>query len=178
MGVRRILCLLCLFGAVNGYAFKVQYGNFFTIERVAVKQDVLVLPLTRGEREDIRILDKRTFETVKNCAGLTEKEVCLQEAVAVPLRAGNIIPAEKECRWRVSLVFNEQWLVRAETALADGQFKVFYPPAFAFVKADKKQKRVSSVEKTPTEFEKQVSDFIQHKLQEVAGYEMCARADR
>lgn len=180
MGLKRILCLLCLFGAVNGYAFKVQYGNFFTIDRVAVKQGVLVLPLTRGKHEEVRILDKAAFEHVKNCGALSDKEICWQNATDVSLRAGKIIPvpAEKGCKWFVPVIFNETWLVRVTVVQNGAQSELVYPPAFAFVKAAKDPKSKKSARKFPTEFEKQVSDFIQHKVREATDYEMCARADR
>ena len=181
MSFKRILVWLCLLcGAVNGYAFKVQYGNFFTIDRVRVKQGVVVLPLTRAKHEDVRILDSTTLEYVKSCGALNDKEVCRQDAAAVPLRAGTIIPlpAEKGCRWLVPVVFNEQWLVRITAVKNGAQEELIYPPVFGFVKVGKGPKNKKSAGKSPTEFEKQVFDFIQHKLREVSDYEMCARADR
>jgi hypothetical protein len=164
-----------VFCAANGYAFKVQYGNFFTIKRVAVKQGVLVLPLTRAEYEDVRILDKATFETVKSCAALGEKETCPLTAADMQLSAGQIVrlPAEQGCRWQVPVIFNRQWVVLVLVSWDGMQYKFIYPSSFVFTaQAGRKEKA------PPSKFEKQVADFIQHKLKEVQTNEMCARADR
>ena len=175
MFFKRILCLLCVFGAANGYAFSVRYGDFFTIERVRVKQGVLVLPLTRTEREDIRIVDKHTFETVKNCAGLEDKETCRLAAADMQLDVGQIVrlPAEQGCRWQVPVLFNRQWLVQVSAGWDGAQYKFTYPEAFVFVAQKRGKEKVP-----PATFEKQVADFIQHKLEELRTDEMCAGADR
>lgn len=170
MYCKRILAVLSLLCAVNGYAFKVQYGNFFTIERVRVKQDVLVLPLTRGKYEDIRIINKDTFEFVKNCAPLTEKEICKQDVDEFTLRVGEIIPLRDERGKRlVSVIVNEAWLIEVVAELQAQHYKFKFPSAFSFWqdKAPKKRK-----EKTVTDFEKQFTDFVAHKLEQEQNHEM------
>ena len=176
MFLKRLSVLLCLLCAADGYAFKVQYGNFFTIDRVRVEQGLPVLPLTRGKYETVRIVGKDTLEYIKNCRGAVEKEVCTQPAAErVTLRAGEIIPVpENPCQWRVEVVFDGQWLVQALAEKAGEQYKITYPRAFAFVRTDSVHKKTTA----HTMFEKQVSDFIQHKLEGMFPYEMCAPANR
>jgi len=148
--------------AAEGYAFEVQYGNFFTIARVRVKQDTLVLPLTRGKYQDVRILDKATFNYVKNCAGLSEQEVCLQNIENISWRVGDILPVPAPVgKYIVSVIFNEAWLVQAVAEQIGAEFRITFPSAFAFIRpagcAPKK--------KAPTIFEEQVTDFIKQQLE-------------
>lgn len=129
MFYKRMALLAALLWACGGLcAFDLQYGSFFRIGQISLKDGRPVLPVN-GKYANVRVLDRDTFEILKACSG-----ACVQPAQAAELSLRELRPAKtRENMWIGEVAFNGQWLVTFLVFKNKDGFAVKEPKQFVFL---------------------------------------------
>lgn len=92
-------CWLC--------AFDLQYGSLFNVEGIALQEGIPVLPLSRGKYANVRVLDKDTFDFLRNCASSCKQPGGNGEIEVFAFRAAQKRPG----MWIADVSVDEKWLL-------------------------------------------------------------------
>ena len=105
---RRISTVGVLFFPLCACALDVTYGSFFTVRGIAQKDGRPVLPLTRGQYANVRILDKDTWASLSACKStLCRQKASGGETEVVSLRAAKTRPG----MWIADISVDRRWLL-------------------------------------------------------------------
>ena len=133
-------------------ALDVAYGSFFTVRGVTLKNNRPVLPITRGQYANVRILDKKTFDWLADC----KEPICKQEASGGQIEVTAIRAAKaRSGMWIADISVDSRWLLT---------FLVFQnPQKYGIVVPD-----VIRIEDTGwhRQVEKQISEAVDRLKQE------------
>ena len=105
--IRRVAWVVVWLGCVASlHALEVQYGSLFRVQGIELKDNRPVLPLSRGQYANVRVLDKETWEFVRTC-----KSPCTQTATGeievFSLRAAKTRPG----MWISEVAVDKKWLL-------------------------------------------------------------------
>ena len=132
---RTVLTFYFLFVSCGLCAFDLQYGSFFTVRNIVLKQGQPVLPLARGKYANVRVLDKDTFLFLKTCVG-----DCRQESVSAAPALFEIREAlTRPGMWIADIYFDGKWLITFLIFQNKSGFDVKEPDDFVFL--DKQLKK-------------------------------------
>ena len=127
---------LLLFVAGELFAFTVEYGDLFKVSDIENKNGIPVLPLTRGKYDNIRVLDKETFEFLKACS-----QVCTQTSGQGLVEVRELRPAKtREGMWIVDVAIDEKWLITFLVFSRKNTYEIQQPKDFNFLDTDLKGK--------------------------------------
>lgn len=126
---RTALAAWCMAAATGLCAFDLQYGSFFKIDSVSIKDGRPVLPLARNRYANLRVLDRDTFERLTSCPS-----VCRQEAASARPEVSEIRAAKtRKGMWIADVSFGGQWLVTFLIFENKDGFGVKEPEHFVFL---------------------------------------------
>ena len=126
---RTALVVGWLIGSCGLCAFDLQYGSFFEVQNIRLQQGRPVLPLARGQYANLRVLDKATFELLKNCGEGCRQEVTAAEPQIFDMRAALTRPG----MWIAEVSFGGQWLITFLVFQNETGFWVKEPEHFIFL---------------------------------------------
>ena len=130
MFLRRTVLTVCLMGVACGLcAFDLQYGSFFRVKDIVLEQGRPVLPLTRGKYADVRVLDRETFDLLKNCSVPCRQEADSAGTEIFDIRAALTRPG----MWIAEVSFGGQWLVTFLIFQNKSGYDIKEPEKFVFL---------------------------------------------
>ena len=119
--------LLLLFASTL-HAFVVEVPGSFTISKVTHQEGKVVLPAERNY-QNIRILDKATYDFVSSCV-----ERCVQPLTQVTPVVMEVRSAKTRANmWIVQVAFNRAWLITFLVFQKGNDFSVKPPQDFKFL---------------------------------------------
>lgn len=99
-------CVLLCGTAIGLHAFDLQYGDFFRVSGITLEGDLPVMPVTRGQYVNTRVLDKETLEFLKTCA-----DVCKQDGAGDVQLASLREALTRPGMWIAAVAVDQKWLL-------------------------------------------------------------------
>ncbi len=111
------------------HALDVDVPGSFTISNITRTQGKVILPSERQKYQNIRILDKSTYDFVTAC-----EEPCLQPLTQVMPVVSNARPAQtRQHMWIVQVDFSRAWLVTFLVFQKGEDYSIKPPEYFKFL---------------------------------------------
>ena len=108
------------------YGLTVEVGNFFRIEKIRFQKGKLILPLSKKQYADVRILGRETYDFLHTCQGLKS---CKQPFQKANIEVENVRPAKtRPDVWIADVSFNNQWQLTF-LVVANGEKRIFKAPS-------------------------------------------------
>ena len=105
---RRIAAAGLLFFPFSACALDIAYGSFFTIRGVTQKDGRPILPVTRGQYANVRILDQETFAWLAACKAAR----CTQEDTGGQIEVTALRGAKtRKDMWIADVAIDSRWLL-------------------------------------------------------------------
>ncbi len=101
-----IECALLCFAATGLCAFDLQYSDLFRVTGITLEEGRPVMPVTRGQYVNARVLDKDTFEFLKTCGPVCQQDGAGEVQVS-SLRAAFTRPD----MWIAAVAVDQKWLL-------------------------------------------------------------------
>ena len=122
-----VVLWLCVAGELC--ALTVEYGNLFKVSDVQHKNGRPVLPLTREQYDNIRVLDKETFEFLKHC-----RQNCTQPSGEGSVQVREVRPAKtRDGMWIADVSIDGKWLITFLVFRHAAAYEVKQPEHFDFL---------------------------------------------
>ncbi len=99
-------CALLCFAATGLCAFDLQYGDFFRVSGITLEGDRPVMPVTRGQYVNARVLDAATFEFLKTCPS-----ECRQDGVGEVHLSSIRQALTRPGMWIAGVAVDQKWLL-------------------------------------------------------------------
>ena len=114
----------CFFGSACGLcAFDLQYGSLFSVAGITIKDGKPVLPLSREKYANVRVLDKETFDFLKNCTASCKQPGGEGEVQIVAFRAAKT----RAGMWIADVSIDEKWLLTFLLFQTEEKVDVVFP---------------------------------------------------
>lgn len=126
MNFKRATCLGILLLSVTWLrALDVQYGTLFTVRGIAQERGRPVLPVTRGKYNNVRVLDKATYQFLKTCSPVCVQNDVKGEIEVVHLRAAKT----RQNMWIGDVSVDQKWLLTFLIFKQENKFSFIAPSA-------------------------------------------------
>ena len=109
-------------------AFDLQYGELFCVTNLTQEKGKVVLPVTRGKYNNVRVLDKETYRLLKTCG-----PSCKQESSGGVVSIKQIRAAKtRDNMWIADVAVDNKWLLTFLVFRTKDEFSFIIPQDVRF----------------------------------------------
>ena len=125
---RAAVLALCLLSAGWLRAFDLQYGKLFCVTKLTQEKGKVILPVTRGKYNNVRVLDKETYRLLKTCG-----PSCKQESAGGAVSIKQIRAAKtRDNMWIADVAVDDKWLLTFLVFRKESKFSFIVPQEVRF----------------------------------------------